>query len=329
VAKEIVFFVNDKKLGGVSTFLKSFQDNYSLISLEDSVYKHWFFKIAYAIVQGYRIRPNTIVMNEDLPSLLIPFFRKSRRIVFIHKNPDYLEVSLFWREYYRIVARYCDIDWYGVSKGQASELSRILGVKVQNRYTLYKVNYLPLKYSDKQINVLYWGRIVKGKGIEELFNLVEEISCLVDKNIVLNLVGPGEKSVFLNKILATCSIEVVCHGSRDLEYLANLDSLCAISLSNSEGFGLSNYELMGAGIPCLIKDVNYGPNELLKDYLEDSELGSFLLGKNYSTKHVVDFLNILFRNKSNYEKARQVTRNQWAKFEADAIKNNREQSSIL
>lgn len=325
MAKEIVFIVNDQNVGGIRTFLKSFEVNYHVVSLANSKFSLWPLKLLYAIWLCYKLKPSTVVLNDDLPALLIIFLVGERRIVFLHKNPDYIHKSKFWFNYYRFVARFYSVNWFGVSKSQSLSISRIINRKVHTRFTLYNVDYLQIEYCPKYINFIYLGRVVEGKGIQELTNLLSKISSLTDKKLVLNIVGPIDNKKMLNKIQDSCAITIQTHGSRELEYLASFKSLCAISLSDSEGFGLANYELLGAGVPCLVKDVNYGPSELLMNKLEEGEIGSFLIDRNYQINEVLDYLALLFHNKENYDIARRKSRKQWEDFNTFAKANNKNQ----
>jgi hypothetical protein len=325
MAKEIVFIVNDHKVGGVSTFLKTFDVDHRVVSLSNAKFSFWPVKLLYAILLCYKIKPSTVILNEDLPSLLIIFLVGKRKIVFLHKNPDYIYKSKFWYYYYRFVSRYYRVSWYGVSKSQSKSISKIINRKVQTRFTLYDVNYLEIEYCSRCINFLYWGRVVEGKGILELALLLSKISHLIDKKLVLNIIGPIDDKGLFSKVQYLSTISIETHGVRNLTYLAGLESLCAISLSDSEGFGLANYELLGLGVPCLIKDVNYGPSELLNKKLKEGEIGSFLIDRNYQINEIIGYLGLIFSNRETYENARLKSRKQWEDFNHSAHNHNKNQ----
>lgn len=136
--------------------------------------------------------------------------------------------------------------------------------------------------------ILFVGRLVESKGIDEL---LEAVAALEGRQ-ELHFVGRGQRDRVRDRA-ATLGIAdaVVCHGEiphPDLPaYYAGADVFCLPS--HEESFGMANVEAMACGLPVVTTDL-----EGIKSYLANGENG--LLAQIGDSRDLADKLTMLLES---------------------------------
>lgn len=136
--------------------------------------------------------------------------------------------------------------------------------------------------------ILFVGRLVESKGIDELLEAVATLEGRQE----LHVVGRGDRDRIRNRA-ATLGIDdaVVCHGEvphPELPaYYAGADVFCLPS--HEESFGMANVEAMACGLPVVTTDL-----EGIKTYLANGENG--LLAQVGDSQDLADKLTMLLES---------------------------------
>jgi len=130
-----------------------------------------------------------------------------------------------------------------------------------NKSSFYFRSVYPDLSRKDQIDLLFVGAINERKGIKFL---LQALSLMKEKNIFLNLIGPGDEITSYSRLSESLGLgkRVVFHG-----YLNNDDSLFTfyrnadifILPSFSEGMPRVLYEAMSQGVPVITTPVNSIP----------------------------------------------------------------------
>lgn len=218
----------------------------------------------------------------------IPFFTplyvKKRKIALIHEIAgeiwDYMypfpinKIGQLLEKYYFYFYR--NITFWVVSKSTVIELEQY-GIKkshcvvIPNGIQNKPLSVLPKK--ERKFTVIFMGRIVKMKGVENVISAFQQIQ-LYDKNSQLWIVGTGEKHYLdkIKKIIKTNNLEenVIFFGSVSEEKKFELMRKAHLLLHASvkEGWGLVVIEAASQATPSIVYCVNG-----LKDAVKQNKTG--------------------------------------------------------
>jgi glycosyltransferase involved in cell wall biosynthesis len=121
------------------------------------------------------------------------------------------------------------------------------------------------KKNETSFNFLYFARLEKHKGLNDLLVAFKNLSARNDHNIKLYVAGKGGLESYLIKFLAT-------NPTLNIEYLGFvsdkptvfINANCLVLPSSKEGMPLSIIEAMSVGMPTVAYDID-GVNEVVRD----------------------------------------------------------------
>lgn len=162
-----------------------------------------------------------------------------------------------------------------------------------------------VKHDAKVIGFI--GRLVKGKGILEMIDTLSPI-LKQDNDVELHIYGIGDME---SSIVEKCKKEkidnkVILKGYTENpnEALKTFDIF--VSFSESEAYGLTTVEAMNQKVPVVIRDINYGPKDIIEDGVD-----GFLFPQNV----LIDSVPIVKLLINNKEIAKKIGENARSKIQ--------------
>lgn len=172
--------------------------------------------------------------------------------------------------------------------------------------------------NSNQLSLVYFGRAVKYKGIQDAINAIQIIKETSTNHVTLSIIGDGPYLGTLKNIVHESHLEdlvrffpSIPYGKALFSKLMEFDYL--IALPHSQDTPRSAFDAMACGLPIVAYDTYY--------YKELGESGAVLLSPWRDTEELANLLIDLSKNKSNQkilsEKARKYaldnTQDSWLK----------------
>lgn len=176
-----------------------------------------------------------------------------------------------------------------VSPSSKNEIEKLMpNSKISIVYNAISKDYKPGKKASKP-ELIFLGRLKKYKSIDVLLKAVS----LIDKNLIVHIVGRGDDESRLKKIVSELKLKkVIFHGFVSEKEKARLMQRAWIGINPSfvEGWSITNVELNACGTPVIGSNVHG-----IKDSIIDSKTGYlFPYGEH---KALADKITLLLKNK--------------------------------
>lgn len=281
-------------------------NNISISSIDTDNWKKHIFKLAFLILKNYIKADEIIVSSADRGAhIVLDFFRKincKKNIYYFviggSLTKNIIEKKWNTKAYSNLKHIYVEAD---IMKNGLFQLG-IKNVSVLNNFR--KIGKFKNKYQkSKTIRFVYFGRVIKEKGIEESVKLVkrlnnENIKCIFDiyGQCTEDYLNYLEKS--FNKNIRYCG-EIKPDSVTEYEILSKYDVFLFPTFYPGEGLPGSLIDAYISGLAVIASNWTYA-----KEYIEDNKNGFIFEYKNYDdmykkTKELIESNKIsIFKKKS-------------------------------
>jgi glycosyltransferase involved in cell wall biosynthesis len=277
INKNIYHIIPKLKIGGIETMLIRYLNscpleiNYKLIvianvndyKLESSTLNKIHFINGNNIFACYfnalmfiLLNRNNIFITSTYKSVILfyiinIFVKLNFHVSFTHRSSTAHFVDKYFRKWQIKNSKYCIADSIEASRW-IKNISNNIPVKVIIPLFKPNINITYRNCVTDTITICYIGRLAKVKNFQTIFQFIKILSKM-GKKIVFDIYGPddGELNYILNWIKFNSSDDLLCsykgHIDHETVYYKYTTYNYAISLSHTEGFGMSIAEAITVG----------------------------------------------------------------------------------